>query len=155
MDGTSYIQSLRSVVGTRLLLVPGVAGIIRNSIGEVLLHRRADDGSWSLPAGAVEPGESPAAAVVREVKEETGLTVLPERILGVFGGAGFRHTYPNGDQTEYTVVVFDCQRVGGTLTAQDGEATDFGYFAAEDMPSLGIAYPRKLFELPRLQEPLF
>ena len=116
--------------------------------------RRSDDGEWSLPAGAVEPGESPAAAVVREVGEETGLVVEPERVLGVFGGEGFRHTYPNGDVVEYTVVVFACRPVGGRLEPRDGEALGFGYFAPGAMPPLQLPYPADLFKEGRTQ-PLF
>ena len=59
--------------------------------GVSLLQRRNDDGSWSLPAGAIDPGEGPAQAVVREAYEETGLHVVPEKVAGVFGGEGFRH----------------------------------------------------------------
>jgi len=79
------------------VLNPGVAALIRDDEGCFLLQRRSDDGSWSLPAGAVDPGERPARAVVREVWEETGLEVVPVALAGVFSGPGFLHTYPNGD----------------------------------------------------------
>lgn len=140
-----HVRALRALVGSRLLLLPGVAAVIRDASGAVLMHRRSDDGRWSLPAGAVEPGESPAQAVVREVREETGLEVVPERVLGVFGGEGFRHTYPNGDQAEYTVVVFGCRVAGGRLEARDGEALELRYFAPEAMPPLSLRYPPELF----------
>ena len=56
-------------------------------------NRRIND-----PAGAIDPGETPAQAIIREVLEETNLCVLPSRIVGVFGGAkNFRFKYPNGD----------------------------------------------------------
>jgi 8-oxo-dGTP pyrophosphatase MutT (NUDIX family) len=88
---SGYLNSLREHVGHQLLMVPGVAAVIRNSERKILLQRNAN--GWSLPAGAVDPGETPAQAVVREVSEETGLSVRPLRVLGVFGGAdGFRYT---------------------------------------------------------------
>lgn len=146
MPISPHVQELRSAVGARLLLLPGVAAIVRNDAGEILLLRRSDDGRWSLPAGGIEPGESPAAAVVREVGEDTGLEVSRERVLGVFGGEGFRHTYPNGDVVEYTVIVFACRLLGGRLEALDGEPLHLAYFAPAAMPSLQLDYPPELFE---------
>jgi mutator protein MutT len=149
------MKSLRDRVGTRLLLMPGVSAVIRNEAGAILLHRREDDGGWSLPAGAVDPGESPAQSIVREVREETGLDVVPERILGVFGGLPFRHTYPNGDEVEYTVIVFACRVVGGALEAQDGESLELRYFPPEELPPLEAPYPPELFHHPERETPLF
>jgi ADP-ribose pyrophosphatase YjhB (NUDIX family) len=63
-----------------------------------------------MPAGAIEPGENPAQAIVWEVREETGLKVKRERIVGVFGGNGFRLEYSNGDQVEYTVGLLERAR---------------------------------------------
>ena len=53
---------------------PGVAAVIFAG-DRVLLQRRDDTGRWGLPGGAVEPGESVRQALVREVREETGLEV--------------------------------------------------------------------------------
>jgi len=95
MGISTYLRDLRREVGTALALLPGVAAIIRDEHERVLLQRRSDDNTWSLPAGAIDPGEAPAQALIREVWEETGLRVVPRRILGVFGGSGgFRFTYP-------------------------------------------------------------
>jgi len=145
MPISDYLRGLRQLVGTRLLLLPGVAGLVRDDGGRVLFIRRADDGRWGLPAGGIEPGESPEVAVTREVHEETGLVVRPKRVAGVFGGDGFRHRYGNGDEVEWTVVVFDCAVIGGTLAPLDGEALEFRYFAPNEAPELQLAYPRTLF----------
>lgn len=145
MGMSPYLTELRKVAGSRLLLLPGVAAVIRDARGAILLQRRRDDGRWSLPAGAVDPGESPAAAVVREVREETGLDVRPVRIAGVFGGETFRHVYPNGDAAEFVVTVFDCVVLGGALRAQDEESLELEYFAADGRPPLDMPYPEAIF----------
>ena len=145
MPISQYVRALRELVGARLLLLPAVAAVIRDGEDRVLVHSRSDDGRWSLPGGAVEPGEAPEAAIIREVREETGLDVLPERILGVFGGSGFRHTYPNGDEAEYLVVVFECHPTGGKLDAADGEALELKFCHPEAMPPLTLPFPVELF----------
>jgi 8-oxo-dGTP pyrophosphatase MutT (NUDIX family) len=144
-----YLRDLRALVGSRLLLLPGVAGIVRDADGRVLFMRRADNGKWGLPAGAIDPGETPAEAIAREVREETGLDVRPSRVAGVFGGKGFRVHYENGDEAEYTVIVFDCEIVGGRLSPADGEALELRYFAPDEAPELQVAYPRSLLHAPR------
>jgi 8-oxo-dGTP diphosphatase len=59
-----------------------VAAVITSSLG-VLAVRRADGRPpWAFPGGKIEPGESPACAAVREVREETGCTVLVGHVLG-------------------------------------------------------------------------
>jgi 8-oxo-dGTP pyrophosphatase MutT (NUDIX family) len=144
---SDYLRDLRRRVGPALLMVPSVTAIIRDPAGRILLHRRSDDGRWDLPGGAIDPGEAPAEALVREVWEETGLRVVPVRIIGVFGGPnGFRSTYPNGDQVEYTDLLFECRVVGGKLVSRDGEATDFRYFPPADLPAIPFTYPPEVFD---------
>lgn len=64
--------------------MPSVHGVIQNSIGHILLHKREDSPLWALPGGKMELGESVVTCLKRELKEETGLQVRPERLLGVF-----------------------------------------------------------------------
>ena len=155
MPISAHIKRLREAVGSELLLLPGVAAVVRNAADEVLVHRRADDGTWSLPGGAIEPGETPAAAAVREVREETGLEVRPARLLGVFGWPRLRLRYPNGDRVEYVAVVFRCEIIGGTLEAQDGEATSFRWCTADELAELGLPYPAEVFAHEAERMPVF
>jgi len=143
MPMSPYYRGLRDKIGHELLIIPGVAGVLRDEQGRVLLHRNRD-GAWGLPAGAVEPGESPGDAVAREVLEETGLHARVERILGVVGGSDCRVTYPNGDQVEYVCTVFECRRVGGELLASGEETSMLGWFSVEAMPTLAFPYPDEI-----------
>lgn len=107
--------------------------------------QKTGENVWSLPAGAIEPGETAARAILREVLEETGLIVCPLRIVGVFGGGDFRYTYSNGDAVEYTIVLFECEQIGGELGGRDDETVELKFFALDEMPSLPIKYPREIF----------
>jgi 8-oxo-dGTP pyrophosphatase MutT (NUDIX family) len=144
MSISPFYKSLRERVGPSLLLIPGVAAIVRDERSRILLQQRHDN-SWSLPAGAVEPGESPPVAVVREVFEETGLRVRPSRIAAVVGGSACRVRYQNGDEVEYVVTVFECETVGGNLLESNDETLRLAYFAVGDVPPLAFAYPAEVF----------
>ena len=145
MPMSAFYSSIRDRIGTSLLMIPAVAAIIRDGTGRVLLQQR-HDGSWSLPAGAIEPGELPSAAVVREVFEETGLQVRASRIAAVVGGPSCRVRYPNGDEVEYVVTVFDCEVVGGKLVESNEETRTLVYFRRAEMPALAFEYPGAMFE---------
>ena len=145
MPISPYLKNLREKVGNEILQVPSVAAIIRNKDGQILFVKGENSDIWGLPAGAIDPGETPAEAVIREVFEETGLKISPIKIIGIFGGREFRYEYPNGDQVEYLTVVFDCQIGGGKLHNQDGEIAEFKHFAVEEMPDLPLPYPKIIF----------
>ncbi|WP_051710935.1 NUDIX domain-containing protein [Andreprevotia chitinilytica] len=130
---SDYVKNLRIHVGNDLLLLPGVAAVIHNAAGEVLIQRRTM-GDWSLPGGGIDPNETPAQAMVREVWEETGLHVRPTRVLGVFGGPNFRRVHPSGDVVEYLVVLFACDVIGGELGGQDDETESLHWMALDVLP---------------------
>lgn len=145
MPASPYIVELRALVGPRLLLVPAAAAVVHDEAGRVLLVKTTR-GLWSLPAGAVDPGEDPRSAVVREVREETGLEVAPARLLDVVGGQGFRVRYENGDLVEYTVAVFACAIVGGALRTDGVETVDHAWVEPERVPGMvPLPYPAAVF----------
>jgi 8-oxo-dGTP diphosphatase len=93
--------------------------------GKVLATRRsqANDympGKWDLPGGTVEEGETPEQALVREVKEETGLDVAPLKPVFV---------YPTGSVVRPTVqIVFECDYISGDVALDPYEHDEFGWF---------------------------
>ncbi|AZC13109.1 NUDIX domain-containing protein [Microbacterium sp. ABRD28] len=134
MPASDYIQSLRSRIGHDLLLLPGVTAVIRD--GErMLLVRHAHSGTWSLVGGAVEPGEEPLEAVMREVREELDAEIDVTGIVGVYGGEPLMVTYPNGDRVGYVTTAYEC--VLRTPPTPDGvELVEIGWFARRDIASL-------------------
>ncbi|MEH7124965.1 NUDIX domain-containing protein [Bacillus sp. JJ1773] len=145
MAMSDYYKNLREKVGNELIFMPSVTGIVRNNLGEILLQNKGNGEKWSLPAGALELGKAPAEAVVREVWEETGLYVVPKKLLGVFGGKDFRYEYPNGHQVEYIGYMFDCVIQSGELGPIDNETAELQYFSPSNMPELALPYPKDLF----------
>ena len=78
---------LRLLLNAKALLSPtafGVAGLVTDARGRVLLVRHSYKGGWCLPGGGVDRGEPPQAAVARELKEEVGLTGGKAEFLGLY-----------------------------------------------------------------------
>lgn len=136
MSISPYVAALRARIGSTRLLLPSVTGIVYDSSDRILLVRQRDGAIWSTPGGVIEPDETPADAVAREVREETGLVVQPQRILGVFGGPQFVVRYPNGDETQYVMTVFDCKVVGGNVRPNTDETTEARFVAADEFNAL-------------------
>ncbi|WIX79619.1 NUDIX domain-containing protein [Amycolatopsis carbonis] len=90
--------------------VPCVGGIVFDDQGRLLLIERGHDpgkGLWSLPGGRVEQGETDTEAVVRELREETGLDVTPHTFVGMVA------------RGPYDIRDYECTVAGGTLTPGD------------------------------------
>jgi ADP-ribose pyrophosphatase YjhB (NUDIX family) len=103
----------------------GATGLVVNQFGEALLVRRHETGSWALPGGVLEAGELPTDAARRELEEETGLKVLPIRLVGLF----FWPDRPDG----YLSFSFRCLLRGGTL-APSPETPEVAFFRADNWP---------------------
>lgn len=116
-------------------VLPGVAAVIFDAEGRVLLVRRADNGHWGLPSGKVEVGESVADAVVREVQEETGLRVRVARLIGVYSDpASQTFVYPDGEAVQFVTCSFLCQPEGGQLRARPPEILAAASFPPTSLP---------------------
>ncbi|KAB2389650.1 MULTISPECIES: NUDIX hydrolase [Bacillus cereus group] len=144
MSMSLYYKKIREQLGHELIFMPSVAAVIKNGQGDILFQYPGGE-YWSLPAGAIEPGETPEEAVIREVWEETGLKVQVKKQKGVFGGEEFRYTYANGDKVEYIVVVFECEVTSGKLKSIDGESLKLQYFSFSEKPTLALPYPDNIF----------
>lgn len=127
-----FLRELRSQIGPAPILLPSAAAVVRNQAGHILCMLRADTGEWSLPSGICEPGEQPARTIARELYEEAGIVVRPERIVAVTGG--IHAEYPNGDVADYVSILFECRWISGTPEPRDGEALDVRFFPPDGLP---------------------
>ena len=113
---------------------PGVAAIIQDGDGQILLQQRSDNGLWGLPGGSVEIGESVRDAILREVREETGLTVEVIRLVGVYSDPRIQIVrYPDGNVVHYISTFFACRILGGTLQTCD-ETLALKFFDPAHLP---------------------
>lgn len=130
----SYYEVLRKKVGQETLILPGSAVIIHQD-NRVLLQKR-DDGHWGIPGGLMEVGESFEETAVREVKEETGLTLASDdlRKFDVFSGQDYYVEAPNGDPYYAVTVLFTTETFSGKLTTDDDETLDLQFFQLAHLP---------------------
>jgi 8-oxo-dGTP pyrophosphatase MutT (NUDIX family) len=121
---------------------PGVAAVLRDAEGRVLLHRRRVGGGWAPPSGGVEPGEQLVAALHREIAEETALTVIVERTVGIYSDPAYMVVaYPDGRVVQYVTTVFVCRVQGGALAGND-EGLAWDWFRPDALPTDLTAYAR-------------
>lgn len=112
--------------------VPSVAAILERE-GRLLLVKRNIEpglGLWGLPGGFVETGETAVDAVVREVREETGLTCGDVRLVDVA-------TYLGGYYGDVLVVCYAAKVFSGMI-ASGGDAGEAAFFSMNMLPSLAF-----------------
>jgi 8-oxo-dGTP diphosphatase len=131
--------------------IPGVAGVVIDG-NRVLLSVRGkapSEGKWGLPGGAVEVGETVREAVVREILEETGVTVKPVKLITVFDSI---HR-DEDDRVRYHYVLFEylCEYVSGEVTPSS-DAPDARWVEFNDLDSVDIMPSTKRFLLKVLKQ---
>lgn len=129
-----YVKTMRELIGSRPMLLPGVRALIFNSRGEILLQRRTDMPTWCLPSGSVELGETALEALKREVAEETSLAVLEAEPMGLYSGPTQTVAYPNGDKIQCFSIAFLVRRWQGEPRADGIEGSEVRFFALDGLP---------------------
>ena len=107
----------------------GIGAIVFNAHDELLMIERPE-GGWFYPTGWADIGFAPAQVAAKEVREETGLLVTPQRVIGLYDSAKWR-----GDTNlHFYSIVFDCRLDGGELHRHPLETRDVGFFARDRLP---------------------
>lgn len=113
-----------------------VAAAVVDDAGRLLVIQRRDNGRWELPGGVLELDETPLAGVCREVEEETGFRVRPERLTGIYKNMTLG----------VVALVFRASVVGGMARTSD-ESTSVDWWTEEQITTrMDEAYSARLLD---------
>lgn len=119
----------------RHAIIPAVYMILRNKHNQIFLIRRSNtpwrSGWWSVPAGHIEEGEGPTTAAIRELYEETGLSIEPEQL-----STPLVYMYPSEDKSHERVSLFYeiSEFIGEPRLMETEKADDAGWFDIDSLP---------------------
>ena len=109
-----------------------IRGLAFTDDKKILLVKESVDGRWSLPGGWADIGYSPKETIIKEFKEETGLDIIPERLLAVFD----KKMHPHPPQPFYVYkFVFYCRLVSSEIT-KGFDVLDVSFFDVDQLPEL-------------------
>ena len=113
----------------------GVRGAVFQGRQILLVKERVDESRWTLPGGFIDLNESPAEAVVREVKEESGFDTLPVRLLHLYDPQ--KHVHPPKLFHIYHIYL-ECRIMGGAPSGSL-ETDGVAFFPEDRLPELSVA----------------
>jgi 8-oxo-dGTP pyrophosphatase MutT (NUDIX family) len=119
-------------------IVPAATAIVPDQDRRVLLIMRSDNGRWALPGGQMDVGEYLGNTAVREVKEETGLSVEVVNILGIYTDPRHVIAYDDGEVRQQFAICFETRITGGSLMADGSEAKEARFFDSSRLSDLNI-----------------
>jgi 8-oxo-dGTP diphosphatase len=107
--------------------------------GRLVVIKRGKEpykGGWALPGGRIEDNETTEQCLVREMKEETGLDIVPVKLVGIYSA-------PDRDPRGIIAATYICKVVGGELKAGD-DAAEAYWFDLDKVPKLGSDHGKML-----------
>ncbi|PKG24940.1 NUDIX hydrolase [Niallia nealsonii] len=142
-----YIKDLRKLVGKMPVILVGSVVIILDENKHILLQQRTHPyGVWGLPGGLMELGESSEETAIREVKEETGLTVSRLKLHHLFSGERFFTVAANGDPFYSVTAVYYTSTYHGSLVLNKEEAIQLAFFPSYEMPDTMVGSHREFID---------
>lgn len=118
-------------------LVPAASAVVADDQGRLLLARRRDNTLWTIPGGAMEPGETIVDTAVREVEEETGVRVEVTGLVGIYSSPGHVVEYSDGEVRQQFSVCFSAKPIDGVPQSTD-ETSEARYVEPKELDTLDI-----------------
>ena len=110
---------------------------LRNSDEELADSELHEEGTWTMPGGNIEYGETFEEAGIREAKEETGLDVELTELVGVYSD-------PERDPRGHTVTVAYKARITGGILQSDSDAKDAKFIKTSQLENMNLAFDHKI-----------
>ncbi|MEU0985070.1 NUDIX domain-containing protein [Streptomyces sp. NPDC005953] len=118
-------------------VVPSVTAVVRDDDGRLLIIHKTDNDLWALPGGGHDIGESIGDTVVREVVEETGITVQIDSIVGLYTNPEHVLAYDDGEVRQQFSICFRAHPTGGSLRTSS-ESKEVRWIDPADLNDLNI-----------------
>jgi ADP-ribose pyrophosphatase YjhB (NUDIX family) len=130
-----YIKKIRTKVGTEKIILLFSGAIIYNKTS-ILLQKRADCDKWGLPGGFMELGESTQECCVRELMEETGITVDQKNLElhGVY--SKYEDYYNSGDIAQPVGIIYKSYYDGELSAFANEETVEIAFFDYNNLPKM-------------------
>ena len=132
----SYIMNMRSKVGHDPIINVGATILVFNDKHELLLNLRSDTNDWGIPGGGKELNESLEECAIRELKEETNLDTDDLELVTVLSGKEYYFKYPNNDEVDCVITLYQVKNYNGDLNINDGESKKLEFFSLDNLPKL-------------------
>jgi 8-oxo-dGTP pyrophosphatase MutT (NUDIX family) len=145
VTGTRHAYYHDEAAPPATVVTPSVFVAVRSVGGRLLVVRRCDSGSWELPGGRVDVGETAVQAAVRETAEEAGVQVLVTGLVGVFTDPGYVIRSRTGEVRQQFALVFRARAIGGVPHGDLDETSEAAWVAVADLAHLRIEPPSRLW----------
>ena len=132
----NYIMNIRKKIGHAPIIYIGSTILVFNENKEVLLNLRSDTNDWGIPGGGKELNETLEECAIRELKEETNLETSDLQLVEVLSGNEYYFKYPNGDEVDCVIVLYQVKNYTGNLNINDGESIKLQFFSLNNLPKL-------------------
>ena len=132
----SYIMDMRNKVGHAPIINVGATILVFNNNKELLLNLRSDTNDWGIPGGGKELNETLEECAIRELKEETNLDTNDLELVTVLSGDEYYYKYPNDDEVDCVIALYQVKNYSGELKINDGESKRLEFFSLDNLPEL-------------------